>query len=65
MEGFKNMIPKKCKCIRDGKNTVVDAWELVPGDVVDLLDGDSVPADIRVMQANELKVDNSYVTGES
>ena len=65
MEGFKNMIPKKCKCIRDGKNTVVDAWELVPGDVVDLLDGDSVPADIRVMQANELKVDNSSLTGES
>jgi sodium/potassium-transporting ATPase subunit alpha len=65
MEGFKNMIPKKCKCIRDGKNTVVDAWELVPGDVVDLLDGDQVPADIRVMSANELKVDNSSLTGES
>ena len=37
MEGFKNMIPKKCKCIRDGKNTVVDAWELVPGGVDSLL----------------------------
>jgi magnesium-transporting ATPase (P-type) len=38
---------------------------LVPGDVVDLLDGDQVPADIRVMSANELKVDNSSLTGES
>lgn len=65
MEGFKGMIPKKCKCIRDGKVVVVDAWELVPGDVVDMGDGDQVPADIRVMTSNELKVDNSSLTGES
>lgn len=42
MEGFKNMIPKKCKVIRDGTIHVVDAVELVPGDVVDLNDGDQV-----------------------
>lgn len=43
MEGFKNMIPKKCKVIRDGGNTiVVDAIELVPGDIVELNDGDQV-----------------------
>ena len=65
MEGFKNMIPKKCKAIRDGKAVVLDAWELVPGDVVELNDGDQVPADIRVMKSNELKVDNSSLTGES
>ena len=65
MEGFKSMIPKKCKAIRDGKGVVLDAWELVPGDVVDLNDGDQVPADIRVMRSNELKVDNSSLTGES
>ena len=65
MEGFKSMIPKKCKVIRDGKAVVLDAWELVPGDVVELNDGDQVPADIRVMKSNELKVDNSSLTGES
>jgi len=65
MEGFKSMIPKKCKCIRNGKAVVIDAWELVPGDVVELNDGDQVPADIRVMRSNELKVDNSSLTGES
>ena len=65
MEGFKSMIPKKCKAIRGGKAVVIDAWELVPGDVVDLNDGDQVPADIRVMRSNELKVDNSSLTGES
>ena len=65
MEGFKNMIPKKCKAIRGGKAVVVDAWELVPGDVVELNDGDQVPADVRVMRSNELKVDNSSLTGES
>mmetsp|Transcript_17079 Transcript_17079/g.20561 ORF Transcript_17079/g.20561 Transcript_17079/m.20561 type:complete len:1160 (+) Transcript_17079:196-3675(+) len=65
MEGFKSMIPKKCNCLRDGQIVVVDAWELVPGDVVDLQDGSQVPADIRVMTANECKVDNSSLTGES
>jgi len=65
MEGFKSMIPKKCKCIRNGKAVILDAWELVPGDIVDLNDGDQVPADIRVLRSNELKVDNSSLTGES
>jgi sodium/potassium-transporting ATPase subunit alpha len=65
MEGFKSMIPKKCKCIRNGKAVIIDAWELVPGDVVEMNDGDQVPADIRVMKSNELKVDNSSLTGES
>ncbi|GMH32806.1 hypothetical protein BSKO_00640 [Bryopsis sp. KO-2023] len=65
MEGFKNMIPKKCKVLRDGTTQVVDAVELVPGDVVDLGDGDQVPADIRIVAATDMKVDNSSLTGES
>jgi len=65
MEGFKNMIPKKCKCVRDGAITIIDASELVPGDVVQLGDGDQVPADICVKKCVDLKVDNSSLTGES
>eukprot|EP00951_Prasinocladus_malaysianus_P022314 scaffold186521_cov43-Prasinocladus_malaysianus.AAC.1 len=65
MEGFKNMIPKKCKAIRDGTVNIIDAWELVPGDVVQMGDGDQIPADICVKKSTDFKVDNSSLTGES
>lgn len=65
MEGFKKLIPKKCKVLRDGVMQILDAEELVPGDVVDISDGDQVPADIRIVAAQDLKVDNSSLTGES
>ena len=65
MDGFSKMVPKKCKVLRDGSIVILDAEELVPGDVVDLSDGDQVPADIRIVSANDLKVDNSSLTGES
>jgi P-type E1-E2 ATPase len=54
--GFKKLIPARCNVLRDGLETVIDAVELVPGDVVNLNDGDRVPADIRVIRSNELKV---------
>lgn len=65
MEGFKNMVPRMCQVKRNGKLESIDAGELVPGDVVILNEGDQVPADIRLMKSNELKVDNSSLTGES
>lgn len=65
MEGFKKLVPKKCKVLRDGSVLILDAVELVPGDVVDLSDGDQVPADIRILTANDMQVDNSSLTGES
>ena len=65
MEGFKKLVPKKCKVVRDGVMVILDAEELVPGDVVEVSDGDQVPADIRVVSANDMKVDNSSLTGES
>jgi magnesium-transporting ATPase (P-type) len=63
--GFKKLIPKKTNVWRDGNVQVIDASELVPGDIVDLTDGDQVPADIAIIMANECKVDNSSLTGES
>ena len=42
MEGFKNLIPKKCRVLRDGTTQVIDAVDLVPGDIVDMSDGDQV-----------------------
>ena len=64
MEGFKNMIPKRCKVLRDGQIAEMEATDLVKGDVVFLNEGDQIPADLRVVQSTELKVDNSSLTGE-
>ena len=50
---------------RAGQQSYVDAEELVPGDVVLLESGDKVPADLRLVQVNNLAVDESLLTGES
>jgi len=49
----------------DGRSTLVTARELVPGDVVELALGLRVPADLRLVEAQELRVDESPLTGES
>ncbi len=50
---------------RDGRDLVVDAAELVPGDLVRLTAGDRVPADLTLTSASALEVDESALTGES
>lgn len=47
------------------KNTIIKIENLVPGDIILLAEGDNVPADARIIQANNLKVDESILTGES
>lgn len=59
------MIPTKCNAIRNGTVAIVNAKELVPGDIVFVRMGDKVPADIYVFAASDFKVDNSSLTGES
>jgi magnesium-transporting ATPase (P-type) len=51
--------------VRDGRRQEVDARELVPGDVVLLESGTRVPADLRLVAANVLEIDESQLTGES
>lgn len=63
MEGFKNMLPSASKVLRDGKLTQIAAEKLVRGDVVEVISGEKVPADIRIIYSNEMKVDNSALTG--
>lgn len=65
MEGFKNMIPSMATVYRDGQLITVDANNLVMGDLVEIGSGDKVPADIRLLSENNLKVDNSMLTGEN
>lgn len=65
MEGFKNFIPPQCKVIREGKVDQSPAAKLVVGDLVEVKLGDKIPADIRIISSDEMKVDNSSLTGES
>lgn len=65
MEGFKNFIPPKCTVIRDGREQLIGAIKLVTGDLIEVKVGDRIPADIRIIMSNEMKVDNSSLTGES
>ena len=65
MESFKNMVPQYALAIRDGKKLNVKAEELTIGDVIEVKFGDRVPADMRVIEARNFKVDNSSLTGES
>lgn len=51
--------------LRDGAATTVDVTALVPGDVVHISVGDIVPADLRVLRADDLECDESVLTGES
>jgi len=65
MESFKNFLPKQVKVKRGGKEYSVEAKELVPGDIVNIIAGDKIPADLRVAKSSDFKVDNSSLTGES
>ncbi|GGZ19741.1 cation-translocating P-type ATPase [Streptomyces poonensis] len=59
------MVPHRCRVLRDARPDQVPVRELVPGDVVALEAGDTVPADCRVVEAHDLTVSNAAVTGES
>lgn len=65
LQALKNMAAPKAKVIREGKLQVVDSAELVVGDLVKLEAGDYVPADLVLIEAVNLKIDESALTGES
>lgn len=65
LQKLKHYVSFMTKVKRDGKLTRVNSTELVPGDLVYLNVGDIVPADVRLMEANNLTVDESVLTGES
>lgn len=50
---------------RGGETVSIDATQLVPGDIVQLVEGDKVPADMRITHASNIRVDESMLTGES
>jgi calcium-translocating P-type ATPase len=65
LEALQRMLSPTAKVIRNGKVQQIQASQLVPGDIIVLGEGDSVPADARLLEENELKVDESALTGES
>ena len=65
MESFKNLVPQFALVIRDGQKLTIKAEQLTVGDMVEVKFGDRVPADIRILEARQFKVNNSSLTGES
>lgn len=65
MESIQKMSVVQCRVLRDGKIAEFPATDLVPGDVVHLEAGSAVPADLRLFQCNNLRVDEATLTGES
>ncbi len=65
MESLKKLAALKAEVLRDEKPVKISSSDLVPGDVVLLEAGNAVPADLRLTEANSLRIDESALTGES
>lgn len=65
LEALKKLTTLHAEVIRNGKKQDIEAKNLVPGDIIFLDEGRKVPADARIIQCSNLKVDESMLTGES
>ena len=62
---LRNLVSTRCLVLRDADSYEIDARELVTGDIILLESGDKIPADIRLLNSNDLEIDESLLTGES
>lgn len=65
LEQLTKLVPPTCHVLRDGKETMMLARELVPGDIVMLNTGDRIPSDLRIAESFSLQIDESSLTGET
>lgn len=65
MRALRGLVKAKAWVLRGGREREVEGWTLVPGDIVLLASGDRVPADVRLLQTTELKIEEAALTGES
>ena len=62
---LRGLIAQTCRVRRDGQEQEINTIDLVPGDIVLLDEGKKIPADMRILQANRLQVNEASLTGES
>lgn len=65
LDALKGLSAPHARVVRDGSEKIIDAGELVPGDIIRLEAGDFVPADARLLRSVSLKSEESALTGES
>ena len=65
IEALKRMTPQLAKVIREGKQEEINAEDLVPGDIILIEAGNNIPADCRIIESNNLKIEESSLTGET
>jgi Ca2+-transporting ATPase len=65
IEALRDMVPEFASAMRDGQAATIPVAGLVPGDVITLASGDKVPADVRLVQVRNLRVEEAALTGES
>ena len=65
IEALRQMTPQIAKVIRNGKKIEINAEELVKGDIIELESGNYVPADCRILESHNLKIEESSLTGET
>jgi len=65
LDAIRGLLSPRATVIRAGQKQEIDAANLVPGDIVVLVSGDRVPADLRLVSSRELRVEEAALTGES
>lgn len=65
LDALERLSAPHCKVIRNGERIVIESRELVVGDIVEIETGDSIPADLRLIDAVNLKIQEAALTGES
>jgi magnesium-transporting ATPase (P-type) len=65
LDAIKKMIDPRAAVLRGGRRTAIAAEDIVPGDLVLIEPGDRVPADLRLVRARNLRIDEAALTGES
>lgn len=65
LEAIRSMIDPRASVLRDGKRVTIPADQIVPGDLVLIEAGDRAPADLRLIRARGLRIDEAMLTGES
>jgi len=65
LEALKKLAAPKARVIRDSREMMIPAKEVVPGDVLAVETGDTIPADARIAESVELRADEAVLTGES